>query len=75
MKHNNNIESFLYLSKIYEKQDNVSLAVAIIEQAKVLHPYEPKLEIATGRIYDQLQNLDKSHEYYKNALMMENCNI
>lgn len=30
VKHNNNIESFLYLSKIYEKQDNVSLAVAII---------------------------------------------
>ena len=50
-------------------------SISILESAKKNHPYEPKLEIAIGRIYDQLQNLDKSHEYYKNALAMENCNI
>lgn len=70
MKHNNNIESYLYLSKIFEKQDNVDKSVGVLEDAKKIHPYEPKLEIAIGRIYDQLQNLDKSHEFYKNALAM-----
>ena len=43
VRHNNNIESFLYLSKIYEKQDNVDRSVAILEDAKKLHPFEPKL--------------------------------
>ncbi len=38
VRHNNNIESFLYLSKIYEKQDNVDRSVAILEDAKKLHP-------------------------------------
>lgn len=40
-----------------------------------MHPYEPKLDIAIGRIYDQLHNLEESHEYYKRALAVENCNI
>lgn len=39
------------------------------------HPFEPKLDIAIGRIYDQLHNIEKSHLYYKQALSMENSNI
>ena len=35
-----------------------------------MHPYEPKIYICIGRIYDQLNNLDKSHEYYKSALVI-----
>lgn len=61
LKHNNNIESYLYLSKIFQKEDNITKSVGILEDAKKLHPFEPKLEIAIGRIYDQLQDLDKAH--------------
>lgn len=61
LKHNNNIESYLYLSKIFQKEDNITKSVGILEDAKKLHPFEPKLQIAIGRIYDQLQDLDKAH--------------
>lgn len=70
VRHNNNIEAYLYLSKIYEKEDSVDKSIKILEQAKVLHPYEPKLDIAIGRIYDQLNNLELSHECYKRALSL-----
>jgi tetratricopeptide repeat protein 8 len=73
--HNHSVQAFLYLSKIYEKQDNVQRAVAILEEAKKTHAFEPKLDIAIGRIYDQLHDLDRSHECYKRVLAMENCNI
>lgn len=75
VRHNNSIESYLYLSRIYEKQDNVDKSIRILEEACAVHPYEPKIQIAIGRIYDQLHNLEKSHEYYKKALGIENCNV
>jgi hypothetical protein len=31
VKHNNNIDSYLYLSRIYEKEDNVDKSVGILE--------------------------------------------
>lgn len=61
IKHNNNIDSFLYLSRIYEKEDNVDKSIKILENAFTTHPYEPKLQIAIARIYDKLQDLEKSH--------------
>lgn len=39
LKHNNNIESYLYLSKIYQKDDNVDKSIKILEEAKVKHPF------------------------------------
>jgi tetratricopeptide repeat protein 8 len=52
--HNNNIQSILYLSKIYQKQYNVQKSISALAQATTLHKYEPKLLIALGRIYDEL---------------------
>jgi hypothetical protein len=49
------------LSKIFQKEDNITKSVGILEDAKKIHPFEPKLDIAIGRIYDQLQDLDKAH--------------
>lgn len=54
MKHNNNVQSYLYLSRIYQKQDNVEKSIGILNRALEMHPNEPKLYIAIGRIYDDL---------------------
>lgn len=75
MKHNNNIQSYLYLSRIYQKQDNVEKSVKTLRDAISIHPYEPKLHVWIGRIYDDLGELEKSHEEYQSALSLENCNI
>lgn len=74
MKHNNNIEAYLYLSRICEKQDDVEGSLAALRKAQEVHPNEPRLDIALGRVYDQLQEAEKAHEYYKRALAVENCN-
>ena len=39
VRHNNNIDAYLYLSKIYEKQDNVEKSISILEQAKKVHEF------------------------------------
>ena len=65
----------MYLSRIYEKEDNVEKALRILEDGKKMHPFEPKLEIAIGRLYDQLHHPEKAHIFYQNALVIENCNM
>lgn len=68
LRHNNNIESSLYLSRIYQKEDNVAKSIKALELALTTHPYEPKLHLALGRIYDSLGNLEESHKQYLLAM-------
>lgn len=39
------------------------------------NPFEPKIHIYLGRLYDELQLFEKSYEMYQNALVLENCHI
>ena len=70
VKHNNNIQSYLYLSRIYQKQDNVEKSIKTLRDAVEYHQFEPKLHIWIGRIYDDLGDLEKSHLEYQNALSL-----
>lgn len=74
-KHNNNIDSFLYLSRIYQKQDNVEKSLSILQTCRESHPFESKSSIFIARIHSELSDMDKAIEEYKGVLALENCNI
>jgi hypothetical protein len=38
VRHNNNVESYLYLSRIYQKEDQVQRSIEILEEGLRVHP-------------------------------------
>lgn len=57
VRHNNNVESYLYLSRIYQKEDQVQRSLEILEEGLRAHPKEVMLYINIGRIYDEINYL------------------
>lgn len=68
------INSYLLLSQIYVKMDQPGNTIQILNQAIDKFNHESQFHVMLGRVYEMLNEVDKSFEQYKLALAKENNN-
>lgn len=69
------VNAYYLLSQIYIKLDQPMNTITILGKALDLFPKEPTFHLALGRVYELLNEADKSFGHYKDALALENNNI
>lgn len=69
------ITTVLELSKIYIRLDLPNNALELFQDSINQYITDPQLLLGIGRIYDMLNNVDKSIEYYKKVLQYDSSNI
>jgi tetratricopeptide repeat protein 8 len=75
LKQQEMLPTILELCKVYMKLDQPLAALDLLEKARERHPLDPHLLISIARIYDQLNDSQKSVTYYKKVLDLDAANI
>ena len=69
------VNAYYLLSQIYIKLDQPMNTIEILKSAIEKFPKEPTFHLAMGRVYEMLNEDEKSFHHYKEALSLENNNI
>ena len=69
------IDTYLYLGKVYLRLDQPLTAIRKLQEGLEKFPSEPMLFQAIARIYEGLNDLIKSTEFYRQVLKSDNTNI
>ena len=75
LKNQNMIILQLYLSKVYVKLDQPNTAIEALNAGLKNFPQETSFLTFLGRIFEMLNNQQKSVEFYKRVLSIESCNL
>ena len=69
------INAYLLLAQIYVKLDQPSNTIEILKKAMKDFKYESEFHVSLGRVYEMLNESEKSFTHYKLALAKENNNM
>ncbi|CAF2880839.1 unnamed protein product [Rotaria sp. Silwood2] len=69
------VDTYLYLARVYLRLDQPLLSISKLKEGLEKFPYEPCLIQAIARIYEGLNDMAQSIEYYRQVLKLDNTNI
>lgn len=75
LKHQDMIDIFLYLAKVYIRIDQPVTALQLFKQGLDRFPGEVSLLCGIARIYEEMNDFPLASEYYKDVLKQDNTHV
>lgn len=75
LKHQDTVDGYLYLCKVYVRLDQPLLAIDVYKQGLVAFPGETTLLTGIARIYEGLNDMTNAVKFYKDVLHHDNTHI
>ncbi|MEE6494308.1 hypothetical protein FKM82_017084 [Ascaphus truei] len=75
LAHQDIVDIFLYLGKVYIRMDQPLTALTLFKQGLDRFPKEVNILCAIARIHEEMNNMSSASEYYKEVLKQDNTHV
>uniref|UniRef100_A0A3B4TER7 Tetratricopeptide repeat domain 8 n=1 Tax=Seriola dumerili TaxID=41447 RepID=A0A3B4TER7_SERDU len=75
LNHQEVVDTYLYLSKVYQRLDQPITALNLFKQGLDHFPGEVTLLTGIARIHEEMNNISSATEYYKDVLKQDNTHV
>uniref|UniRef100_A0A8D2ZTB3 Tetratricopeptide repeat protein 8 n=1 Tax=Scophthalmus maximus TaxID=52904 RepID=A0A8D2ZTB3_SCOMX len=75
LNHQEVVDTFLYLAKVYQRLDQPITALNLFKQGLDHFPGEVTLLTGIARIHEEMNNISSATEYYKDVLKQDNTHV
>ncbi|KAM4665174.1 tetratricopeptide repeat protein 8 isoform 1-T1 [Discoglossus pictus] len=75
LTHQDMVDIFHYLGKVYIRMDQPLTALSIYKQSLDRFPKEVTILCAIARIHEEMNNMSSASEYYKDVLKQDNTHV